>query len=226
MSDFTIGIVLKIKKHSENEFIVYFLCAKGVLKLFAMGLEKPTSKNKTNLVIGAIVEIEYFKARLKNKIGRLKTVKTLLFPVYNFKSLEEYFEFQKLIKLFLTINFENNFLSVYKFMLEKLKYINYEYAMTYFYGQLLINYGVCPNFKSCAICMQESNLVSFNLEEGGFFCNKHSDEIEILNVEVLNLIYLSYNNFILYVQKTNKYVNDFLQNKYKEVLQNAGFAIY
>ncbi|WP_406613970.1 recombination protein O N-terminal domain-containing protein [Mycoplasma corogypsi] len=65
-------VVLKIAQIEENTSIVTFFDENGTFSLRALGLSKINSKNRMNLQIGNVVEIEYFKARLIGSLGKLK----------------------------------------------------------------------------------------------------------------------------------------------------------
>ncbi|WP_027119948.1 DNA repair protein RecO [[Mycoplasma] testudinis] len=69
----TNGYVINLTDYLVFDQIVNFLTQSGnKIALLAKGTKKIASKNARNLTIGNFNEIEYFKARQKEKIGRLK----------------------------------------------------------------------------------------------------------------------------------------------------------
>nr|WP_307916550.1 hypothetical protein [Mycoplasmopsis bovis] len=73
---------MKNIRKMKMQALVTVLGTNGVFKLFAPGLTKTTSKNRQNLQIGSICEIEYFKARFVNKLNKLKKANLLILPHY------------------------------------------------------------------------------------------------------------------------------------------------
>ncbi|WAM01022.1 recombination protein O N-terminal domain-containing protein [Mycoplasmopsis felis] len=131
------GIVLEIHQTGENDFLVsFFLLPMALLTLYTQGLNKQTSKNRNNLQIGSIVEIEYFKARLKDKIGRMKKVNLLV----NISLIDIKINLfvSDIVKLFKNINQKNHLYNEYLTHIKKINQDNVDLFLAYFYAQSLL----------------------------------------------------------------------------------------
>lgn len=168
------AVVLRIEQKAENEFLVSFFTLYGYLALFTQGLNKQTSKNRANLQIGALVEIEYFRSRLKNRIGRLKKAHF----IHNFDITNAIINlfFLKLVKLFQHLKFPNHLFEIYVKNLSKYNTSNVEKYLTYFYAQATTYFGIKPSFNSCYICGSRKNLIDFSINNGGFICSNHNHQ--------------------------------------------------
>lgn len=215
------AIVLKIDDLNEKESIVTFLTSDGKLSLLALGLQKPVSKNKFNLQIGSIVELEFFQARLKGNIGRLKKSTTLLTAdtTTYFNSLL----IQKLIKIFNLVNVNNNFLLTYKEAIEKIGFGKNSYILTFFTNMLLKYLGIKPNFFNCVICHSNENLVEFEFYKGGFFCQWHS-QLK-MEVSLLESYYFLETSFESFYEKTTPKNNKEIYLKLLSYLNDNGIYI-
>ncbi|ATO30683.1 DNA repair protein RecO [Mycoplasmopsis bovirhinis] len=216
------AIVLSIKITNDNNHIVSFFTNYGVLKLVASGITKPLSKNRANLLLGSIVELEYFPARLKNKTGRLK--KAVLLEALDIKPIQNIYFFNAIKKIFLNI-FEINhlfdlYLKIFKYLNKK---NNYK-ILTFFYAQSLFYFGIKPNFEACAICDSQRNLVSFDFYEGGFMCALHGQG-QHMSVEYLNAIWASYHDLKKYLMIVDDNLDYNLRALYKSLIIEAGYYI-
>ncbi|QNM93926.1 DNA repair protein RecO [Mycoplasma sp. Pen4] len=217
----TRALVLDIKKHEENEFIVTFFNQKGVFSLFAKGLEKPTSKNKSNLILGGIVDIEYFAARSKEKVGRLK--KATLETALDITNRSNSTLFIELRKLFLRIQNNNHLFLEYQRYMDDFNEKNNQYVLTYFYAQVMPHFGISPSFNKCFACGSTRNFVNFEINNGGFICNQHGQK-SFLSPYVLHSIWASFHNLLSYIEITDIKLNYELQMLYKNTLQEAGIV--
>ncbi|WP_158763977.1 DNA repair protein RecO [Mycoplasma sp. NEAQ87857] len=214
------AIILNIKQIDNNLFLCSFLTQNGVLKLWANGLNKPNSKNKANLQIGAVVEIEYFQSRLKNQSGRLK--KAHLIKYLNEINDSNLNLIMQLVKLFINIDCQNHLLNIYKQLIGYFNEKINKYLLIYFLAQSLIYLGICPNFDACRTCGSKRNLIDFELENGGFICNLHNHP-KWLPSEVLNTIWSSFHDVSKYIIITDDKLNNWLFYTYKNAINNAGY---
>nr|WP_322959101.1 DNA repair protein RecO [Mycoplasmopsis canis]WQQ12515.1 DNA repair protein RecO [Mycoplasmopsis canis] len=217
------AIVLDIKLNDDNNHIVTFFTSDGILRLLATGIHKINSKNKNNLHLGSIVEIEFFSARLKNKVGRLKTVN--IEKIFDLTNISKIYFFSRIKKLFLNIKEPNHLFELY---LRVFDFINKEYynkLLTFFYAQSLFYFGINPSYDSCRLCNSKSNLINFHLEKGGFICNRHGDEITHESIEYLNAIWASFHSFKKYLIITDFNLDYNIRAKYINIIKEAGYYI-
>ncbi|QIW62107.1 DNA repair protein RecO [Mycoplasmopsis gallinacea] len=217
-----IGIVLDIYPYEENAHIVSFYTNSGILNLYALGLSKPKSKNRANLQIGLPVRIEYYKPRFEGKIGKLKKVHI----VENFKFYDETVsQFKlKITKVLKQCEFRSLFVSKYLKILPEINPYNINYIYTHFLTQFITMFGIAPNFSSCRICNSYKAIVYFDLEEGGFICNIHEEQ-KWMDVNLLNLIWSSYNDVYTYINNVDELFNNDFQKKLKKVLVKNGVGV-
>ncbi|MGZ9797107.1 DNA repair protein RecO [Mycoplasma sp. 4013] len=216
------AIVLEIIEKSENEFYVTFFNDKGVLILFAQGLNKQLSKNRSNLQIGSLVEIEYFSARLKGRIGRLKRVNLL--HIFSITSSDTNIFLLKLIKLFKNLKIPNHIFNFYTLNMDKFKKDNLKKYLCVFYAQSSVYFGVKPSFNKCRICHQRKNLVDFSILEGGFICSNHNLN-DTKNQEQLLLYWYLYYQPEKYVKLVSQTENILLLNQLKHIISEAGYYL-
>ncbi|WBP84135.1 DNA repair protein RecO [Mycoplasmopsis edwardii] len=222
-SKITKALVLKVTLRHDNNHIVRLFNHNGVFDLVANGLHKPLSKNRANLHPGSIVEIEYFGARLKGSIGRLKTANMMqMFDMTNYSNSSY---FNSLEKLFSNIKESNHLFELYLRTFEYLSKDNNKKLLTFFYAQSMFYFGINPSYDGCRICKSRNNLISFDLYKGGFLCNKHFIEVENDSVEYLSAVWASFNSFKRYLTIVSYNMDYNLKKHYKNVIREAGFYI-
>ncbi|WP_322908822.1 DNA repair protein RecO [Mycoplasmopsis felis] len=216
------GIVLEIHQTGENDFLVSFFTSNGLLTLYTQGLNKQTSKNRNNLQIGSIVEIEYFKARLKDKIGRMKKVNLLV----NISLIDIKINLfvSNIVKLFKNIKQKNHLYNEYLTHIKKINQDNVDLFLAYFYAQSTTYFGVQPSFNKCRTCFSNKNLVDFSIIEGGFICSKHSNIIYKSNDELILFWSLYFNIDKLLMNGYFNQIHTWI-NELKYLIKNAGYYV-
>ncbi|WP_027121142.1 DNA repair protein RecO [Mycoplasma leonicaptivi] len=216
------AIVLSIYQIEENGFLVSFFNEKGCFELFANGLNKISSKNRANLQIGSIVEIEYFPARLKQRVGKLK--KAHLIETLDLIQ-EKNAKFAKKIALLLkNIRVNNHMFLWYTKIFHLINETNVAKLLTFFYAHSLIFFGIEPVFNACRICKSRKNLIDFEVSDGGFLCDLH-DKSQTKSLNFLTAVWYSFNDLKKYLITTNQETNYQLFRYYQSVIKNAGYII-
>ncbi|WP_426461015.1 recombination protein O N-terminal domain-containing protein [Mycoplasma hafezii] len=216
------AIVLNIHEDSENLFIVSFFTKNGILKLAAQGLNKPLSKNRVNLQIGALVEVEYFAARLSGKTGKLK--KSHLISSINIDELKNAEFADKYVKLLANIQAPNHVFEQCLEIYDLISPLTGNKILTFLYAQSLIYFGLCPNFTSCHLCLNERNLIHFNLNEGGFVCNRH-EGVEVQSIEFLQAVWYSFHSLKQYLIVVSNTTNLHVLRMYQALIRDNGYYI-
>ncbi|RIV16685.1 DNA repair protein RecO [Mycoplasmopsis gallopavonis] len=219
----THGIVLEIYQNEENLFLVSFFTSQGKLVLAAQGLDKPLSKNRVNLQIGSLVEIEYFKARLEGKIGKLK--KAHLLKSIDISDTKNAQFVEKITKLLQNFTSSNHLMGFLPQLYSLISPLNNDRILTFLYAQSLIYFGIAPNFNSCRICLNMKNLIDFDLLAGGFICNRHGQKETDKSMEYLQAIWCSFHSLKKYLIFTNNSLNQKILIQYKEAIIDNGYFI-
>lgn len=207
-------IVLEIKDSSENtsDGLLTVLTELGTKRLLAKGINKPESKNRANLQIGSINEIEYFEARMKNKTSRLKKATLIKQPDY------ENHHVVKLVSkavLFLK-NFNEKCEKVfnsYQLILEKQYEEKATLLLTFLVANSLEYFGIMPMFEECVYCKCPNNLCDFSFTKGGFICGFCTYK-KRLNKE-LKSIYYMFKNIDTFLNVCSPDIN---QKIYRELI--------
>ncbi|WP_235746469.1 recombination protein O N-terminal domain-containing protein [Mycoplasmopsis alligatoris] len=215
-------IPLKIEAIDEKTSILSVLTNQGILKLYAFGLNSPLSKNRSNLIPASIVEIEYFQARLNNKMSKLKKSNTL-------KSFDSTILFnsmfaQKLVYILSLFTGKNNILDIYEKLIDFVGFGKNSYILTIICSYLLKLHGSEPNFYKCCVCLSTKKIVDFEFFLGGFLCNLHSDKS--LNNETLEAYYLLRNDHKKYLSNVSLEINKEIYLKLIFHLKDLGLIIY
>ncbi|MFV8401047.1 DNA repair protein RecO [Mycoplasma sp. 005V] len=217
------AVVMNISEYEDNKFLVTFFSPRGTFSLYAQGLDKPGSKNRSNLIIGSIVELEYFKARFDTKVGKLK--KATLVKLFDISNLENSLFFTKLAKVFSYIKTQNHIFAEYdRYFYDIGKYDNKK-ILTYFIAQFLVNQGFCNYFNKCRICGTTRNFISFNVQYGGFICYKHEGEEPLMDIKLLQCIWSSFHNLNSYVFQATDAINKYILNSYVKFLHDQNYWI-
>ncbi|WP_156932505.1 hypothetical protein [Mycoplasmopsis sturni] len=170
-TSFINGVYLGYQKVSDNNFITSFITDNGMFKLRAFGLENLTSKNRNNLIPGAVVKLEYFASRFPEGIGRLKkATKIDRFEVIDLDIVAFY---QKCYKFFQQIQEPNYLVKLYQHLIEKSIKENLNAILIIIYMHGLVHFGARLSYWHCAKCNKTTKLTTFNFEEGGFLCTLH-----------------------------------------------------
>ncbi|VEU71144.1 DNA repair protein RecO [Mycoplasmopsis glycophila] len=214
------AIVLNIYENEENLFVVSFFTRKGILNLIAQGLNKQTSKNKANLQIGSLVEIEYFASRFEGKMGRLK--KAHLASSIDYTEVSNIEFARSLVKLLGNINTSNHIFELCKNIYQFISPLANRKILTFLYAQALIYFGICPNFDSCRICFNRKSLIDFDIYEGGFVCNRHELTTD-KNMEYLQAVWCSFHSLARYLTIVNNTTNKILFNLYSQIIKENGY---
>ncbi|SJZ47498.1 DNA repair protein RecO [Mycoplasmopsis verecunda] len=217
------AVVLDIKEYEDNKFLVTFFSQRGAFSLYAQGLDKPYSKNRNNLIIGSIVELEYFRARFDTKVGKLK--KASVAKLFDTTNVGNNLFFNKLKTVFQNIKIPNHLFTEYDRYFYEIGKHNNDYILTYFVAQLLVVLGYCNYFNKCRVCGSTRNFASFDIQYGGFICIKHDGIETDIDIPTLQCIWSSFHSFNSYMYQANNVINKFILNNYVKFLYTQGIYI-
>ncbi|WP_029513483.1 DNA repair protein RecO [Mycoplasmopsis primatum] len=229
-------IILKIEEYLQepNAAIVTALSERGLVTLFASGILKSQSKNRANLQIGSICEVEYFQARINKKMNRLKKATNIISLNYH-----DDFSIKFVIKMGLFLeNFTHRCTEIfeaYEYSLNlynrqfkesfdaQNSYVLLAYLTTYIVSKSLKYNGIQPNTDTCINCKSPSNLCDFNFKEGGFLCGNCSNKQRW--TKELKCFYYLFKNFKTYASICTYEVNKIIYNEMINHLIRNGIYI-
>lgn len=162
------GYLLSIKDHQESDHIVNFLFMSGIIRgALSRGSRKTLSKNGRHLLMGTLLEIEYFESRSIEKLSLLKRVKTIdsitLMESNNATIifLNDYLMKNKIAKF----NFKF-YEEIVKIALER----DLMFSIIICLKFLVDDQGLQPILDKCLLCGQ-SRIYSLSFKLKGFVCN-------------------------------------------------------
>ncbi len=201
------GIILgKIKKNTDN-FIFILSNNNKIMKIFAPGVRKSTSKNKSSLLIFNEINFSFFKGKGVDGFSRLKTSNILNYYGWNLLEQDVILYMMPISKLLLNNNIDLS-INAYSYLKEYIELIlntsdknKLSIINIYFYLKFLHVANYRFNINSCANCNDKSNITSFSLQSGGLICIKCCHENSI------NKLPLDFIDIIMHILKSKK-IND------------------
>ena len=220
----TNGILLSLAPYQEepNHSILQVFTSNGKISMIAQGVNKPNSKNKSNLQVGGVIQFTYFKARLNGKMSKLKKAnlqKQIDILDYN-NAL-----FVKKIILYLH-HIEEKFYNAYRFYNELFDFISLNknsYLMTFFVANTLISFGLQISIKGCVECKSINNICDFSFKEGGFLCDIH--KINDKKIGLLKSHFYLFTNLANYIENTTPEENNQIYLELLKLLMNNGIFV-
>ncbi|NQZ66079.1 MAG: DNA repair protein RecO [Mycoplasmatales bacterium] len=218
MTDFVRGIVIKKVKLNSDDQIITILTKFEIISFIALGTRKLNSKNSRSLDFGNYISAEIFRARLKNKLSKLK--KSILIkqpPILTSDTANVILEIIKLIQ-----KIDNHSKRLFEAFLESYEYFGDTYnhwVKTYIIFNSLDSLGVYPQIKQCVECGRNDRINGFDFSLGGYTCAWHTKiEKSIEYLKAINLINESIENYIKIDPELNKkiyqeliyFINDYI----------------
>lgn len=197
------GFVIKKMDFGANDEIVTLLTSDDIFTFIALGTRKLSSKNRVALQIGNYIEIDFFKARLTNKLSKLKKAVTLIQPpLLTSNNAETIFEIYKLIS---KMKSPSNI--IFNALIDCYSYFGADYndyIKTFILFAFLDSIGQYPVNEMCVECCRPDRINGFEFYKGGFLCVLHSKKPRPL--EVLMAIQNLSKEFLDY-SKTSQIIN-------------------
>ena len=170
MTEMLTGIVIKkIQLNSDNE-VITLLCADEIVSFIALGTRKLKSKNRIALYYVNIISAEIFRARLRNKLSKLK--KAVLIKQPPIKISDTANVIVAIVKLLSKL--ENPSQKLFNAIIEAFSYLgdtNNHLVKTYIAFNTLDSLGVYPSTGQCIECGRADRISGFDYKDGGFLCS-------------------------------------------------------
>ncbi|ENY68545.1 Recombination protein O [Metamycoplasma auris 15026] len=210
----TKGIILEVRNHQDNDGIIKVLVDGGIKFLYAKGIQKPQSKNKLNMPILALVNLEIIKSKFIDKISTLKKAKIISFFPLN--PLLQYI-YNSVLHFLNYINNKNLDFKKYQIFLDNLeRYPNQSFSLVLL--ELLRVYGMKPNFDACVECKNKNNIIDFEFYKGGFLCKQHSSNYKDPNY--LRALYWLEHDFFRFVNEFDENISIKINAQMIEILNS------
>ncbi|WP_277870928.1 DNA repair protein RecO [Metamycoplasma phocicerebrale] len=182
----TLGIVLDIKNTKENDGLVKVLLPNSIEYLYARGIQKAESKNRANLQILSLVNLEIINPKISTGIKTLKRATIIKSFPFNEILQDQYNTVKYFLNKQLRSNQLNSFMNFYLECLDNIeKYPNH--TIDLFLLKIIEINGLKPIFNKCVECSNTENIIDFEFYKGGFLCSNHSKNNK--SVEILRSLY-------------------------------------
>lgn len=204
-----VGIVIKTLDFDDYDRVITILTSDSLISFIALGVRKVSSKNRVALQLGNLVEVDLFKARLTNKLSKLKTATLIKQPPL--KEADTALVLLDLIKYLQKMRKGSE--RVFNSILEAYSYLGEEsnhWVKTYITFSLLDELGIIPNTHACVECNRKDRIAGFDFHKGGFLCALHVDEE--LSLDELQAWVAVSSNFKAYLN-TNPKINKVIYSK-------------
>lgn len=170
-----VGIVIKMIDYDDYDKVVTILASDSLISFIALGVRKLESKNRVALQLGNLIEVELFKARLTNRLSKLKRANLLKQPPL--KQADTAIVWLDIIKYLQKMRRGSE--KAFKSILEAYSGFGEEFnhhAKTFIVFRMLDEMGQWPNMQHCVECKRKDRITGFDLYKGGFVCALHADE--------------------------------------------------
>lgn len=213
------GFVIKKMDYSADDEIISILSNHEVISLIALGTRKLKSKNRVALQIGNFVEIEYFRARLTNKLSKVKRATLLQQPPL---MIGDTAEVVLDIYSFLT-QMQNPSKKVFEALIDVYSYFNEDnnhYIKTFVLFAFLDALGNLPEDNHCIECGRPDRINGFEFYKGGFTCVLHTKYPRALEeLRAIKNLFLTFDDY----KKTDQRINQKLNKEIKIFISEGGF---
>ncbi|QZE12291.1 recombination protein O N-terminal domain-containing protein [Mycoplasma sp. Ms02] len=212
------ALLIRLERYDNNAHLATFLNENGQFTLYAQGLDKPTSKNRANLQLMSVINLEFFKARLNKKIGKLKKA-SIEIPV-SFSDSQSAKFLKKIQKIALSINNKNSFFDLYCSLISKMSQGKNTEIFLIMLANLIENQGIMPQLYFCGVCKSHNQITDFDFVKKTFLCFLHGKER--LDETFLELIYSVFHDYENFYRKSNTRYNQFIYEILSDILKEAG----
>lgn len=170
MAEITSGIVINKLMHKADDEIITILTSEEILVVYAMGVRKIKSKNRYALDYGNLINVEFFRSRLNNKMSKLKRATMIKQPPV--MTSDTSLVILTIMKYLSRIKIHST--KVFKAYIDSMQYFGEEYnhqVKTYILFNILDSIGAFPQTQQCVDCGRPDRIEGFDYSLGGFLCS-------------------------------------------------------
>lgn len=170
------AIVLRTYKFGEADRIVVLLSEEGgKLRAVAKGVRKGKSRFGARLEPSSCIKVELYRGQ-----GELYTIVGAE-AISHYRNIREdltrLLKVSRMLEIVDSITLDDvphpGLYQILKGALETLEAGDSEMLLAGFLWRVLQNEGMAPHHEECSICGSESNLVNYDLRDGGLTCAQH-----------------------------------------------------
>lgn len=210
------GFVINKLDYGAEDEIVSIFSRYEVITLIALGTRKMKSKNRVALQIGNFVEIEYFRARLSNKISKLKKASLIIQPPLNDGDTAEIIlDIYKYLS-----NIKSESVVLFKALIDAYAYLGNDYNQnikTYVLFSFLDVIGHYPQNNMCIECGRNDRINGFEFHKGGFLCALHTKKSRSLQeLKAIQNLFATFDEYA----STDAKINQRLQVELKKYIED------
>lgn len=214
-----VGFVIKKMDYGAEDEIVTIFSRHEVISLIALGTRKLKSKNRVALQIGNLIEIEYFRARLNNKLSKLKKATLLVQPPLRTgntaETVLEIYSYISDVKAESELLF-NSLVEVYSYFGEDFN----SHIKTFILFKYLDTIGSYPKNNYCIECGRPDRINGFEFYKGGFTCVLHSaKQRDIKQLKVIKNLFEFFEDY----RDTDLNINQLLQKELIKFISESTF---
>ncbi len=195
-----IGLIISKKTYLENDEMLCVLTPKKILYLYAKGVKKIESKNRSNVLLGTISNFEIFikystpNSFLLKKATVIKGLPNL--TKNNSNKVRELIGLLNKIK-----NYDIGIYNTYSIIIDNINDINFYKYKSYLLAKILKSNGEGLSYSFCATCSSNKELFSIDIIQGGMLCKIHSTKKT--NLVLLKSFYFLGDSLEQYVQNVS-----------------------
>ncbi|MGL6125091.1 MAG: DNA repair protein RecO [Metamycoplasmataceae bacterium] len=198
------GIIISKSPYLDNDEILNFLTDNSLIKIYAKGVRKIDSKNRSNLILGSLVDMEVFEFYSKDNSYLLK--KAIRVQELPELAKENADKIEMTIRIITKVrNFDEDIYNTYVLLLNNFESINFYKMQTFLISKILESNGEGLSFLRCVICSSNQNLFSFDIREGGMLCKKHGHHST--PIKLLKSLYFMGYSLEKYIELTSTEIN-------------------
>lgn len=203
------GIIISKSPYLDNDEMLNVLTNESLVKIYAKGVRKIESKNRPNVMLGALVNFEIFESYSSLNSFLLKKATSIRgIPEITKANAQK---IEMIIKIIGKIkNFKDDLYDIYNLLLNDFNSAHFFKIQSYFVSKILESNGEGLSFLNCVICSTNQNLFSFDTAQGGMLCKKHGEHATSL--ELLKSFYFMGESLEKYVELTSAEVNQKIFN--------------
>ncbi|MGL5640222.1 MAG: DNA repair protein RecO [Mycoplasmoidaceae bacterium] len=194
------GYIIEIKDYQLfDNIITFFGNDNKIYNLLSLGSRKILSKNGRNMKVGALIEFEFFQARLIGNLSKLKKLNILNDVSWEIEKLD----IINLLNQFLVKGYNNfKFITYQKIMNMILENRDINFISLFCLFEIIKSIGLRFELNGCAIC-NYNKVKTTSISFQGFLCEQCCRE----------------NNEYIYDTNVNKIFYFLNKKNYKEILK-------
>ncbi len=211
------GFVIKKIDYGAKDEIISIFSKREVISLIALGTRKMQSKNRVAIQIGNLVEIEYFRARLSNRLSKLKKASLIVQPpLRTFNTAETILEIYKYLS-----QLKSESPTLFRTLIDVYSHFGIDcnsHIKTFVMFAFLDALGHYPQNGGCIDCGRHDRINGFEFHKGGFTCVDHSARVrKIAELKAIQMLFGTFGEYA----KTSSVLNQGLHRQLEQYISES-----